>query len=117
MKISPLMLALAAGGVAAFLLLRPRTVQASPAPGLLDRAVTLGGVTIDALGQIAWGILPSRESVKATVDSGFADTVDYLRRIDPRPDPLANVTWWDRLREPDYGTDPITGLDYTGPFG
>lgn len=80
MKLNPALLALAAGGVAALLLLRPKAAATTPQKGFLDRVMTWA----DAFPTTAAG-----EAVKSNVESVATDLGDWLRRIDPRPDPLA----------------------------
>lgn len=73
MKLSPLTVAVIAGGAAAlYLATRPRAAAAAR-PGFLDRASTWG----------EQAILSTKPFVAAAGDA----TIDFLRRIDPRPDP------------------------------
>lgn len=114
MKLSPALFALAAAGVAAFVLFRPRAAAQPPQRGFFDRVLTLGDTVASGLGDFALALAPTHEGVKHTVESGYGDLVGYLRRVDPRPDPLGELSWFDRgfVRE----GDPLS-FTPGGPMG
>jgi hypothetical protein len=107
MKLTPAALALIAGAVAAFLLLRPKPSPAAAPPGFFDRVFTLGDTVASGLGEFAWAMVPTHEGVKRTVEGGYADLVDYLRRVDPRPDPSREIAWNTPLGLADLFYDPM----------
>lgn len=105
MKLNPALLAIAAAGVAAFVLLRPKPPTAEPRRGFLDRVTTWA----DEFPTTATG-----EAIKANVESGYGDLVDWLRRVDPRPDPIESLDWFSRGFVPE--ANPLS-FTPAGPMG
>lgn len=104
MKATPALLALAAAGVAAFVLFRPRATPAAT-PSFWDRFSTFAD---------AFPASPVGVAIKSNVESGYGDLVDWLRRIDPRPDPIGELNSLQRglVPEPD-----VLSFTPAGPMG
>ena len=105
MKLNPALLAIVAAGVAAFVLLRPKATAAPPQKGFLDRVTTWAD---------AFPTTPAGEAIKVNVESGYGDLVDWLRRSDPRPDPVESLDWFSRGFVPEAA--PLT-FTPAGPMG
>lgn len=106
MKLNPALLAIAAAGVAAFVLLRPRPAAArAPEKGFLDRVKTLGDFVTDSIEYAAWGDLsavvdekgrryatvPIPSEVRAAIAADWAG-VDWFTRELRLAQPGAAVT-------------------------
>lgn len=105
MKLNPALLAIVAGGVAALLLLRPKAAAREPQKGFFDRVTTWAD---------AFPTSPAGEAIKANVESRYGDLVDWLRRVDPRPDPIESLSWFERGFVPEAA--PLT-FTPAGPMG
>lgn len=108
MKLNPALLAIAAAGVAAFVLLRPKTTAAqAPQRGFLDRVQTLGEGVFDfaeqSIDYARWGNLSAVRDVQGRYVSTVpipAATDDGARTHD--------IGFWDLIAPPSWGRNVTT---------